>query len=83
MRELLRRTNVCDLSIGDHIVKPAFLSVYSEDRDGWASHRADAGTRFEVIAASSNEVTARRLRDGEAISQQFDRTVSVLKVVKV
>ncbi len=81
MSERLRRTNVPDLRPGDFIVKPRFLSVYHEDKEGWASLNPTCGTRFEVVAVTPRKLTARRLEDGEVVSQSFNRLVSVLKVV--
>lgn len=81
--EVLRRTLADELAPGDHIVKPPFLCVYSEDKDGYASLRAEAGTRFTVIDNEGGRLTARKIETGEIVSQDIPLGGTLLKVVTV
>ncbi|OHU47430.1 hypothetical protein BKG82_26250 [Mycobacteroides chelonae] len=88
---VLKRTLVVDLAAGDHIVIPGFLQVYTEDKDGYASFRADAGTKYVVVSNQDNTLTARLVMsegldvaDGRVVTQAItDKKSTTMKVVPV
>lgn len=86
IKEILQRVEVCALVPGDEIVKPGFLQVYGEDKDGYATLSANAGTRFVVIGNIDREIVARVIAGddiGRVVSQVARVGATVLKVVAV
>ncbi|AIY32582.1 hypothetical protein PBI_LUCKY2013_218 [Mycobacterium phage Lucky2013] len=87
MTEMLRSVQLHEFRPGDHFVKPSrdlygFPVVYGTDRDGYASLRVDAGTRFEVVAVGDDWVTARH-PNGDVITQEnIPQNAAALKVVE-
>lgn len=88
---VLKRTPVRDLVTGDHIVIAGFLQVHTEDKDGYASLRVDAGTKYVVLSNRDNTLTAQvvmsdglEVANGRVVTQAItDKESTTLKVVPV
>ncbi|QBI97059.1 hypothetical protein SEA_FRANCIS47_88 [Mycobacterium phage Francis47] len=87
MNERLQRHVVASLVPGDHMVVPhradpyGLPVVYGEDKQGFASLRVDAGTRYEITGNDGETLTARDVTTGRIVSQRIPDHASVLKVV--
>lgn len=87
---VLKRTPARELARGDQIVIPGFLQVYVEDRDGYASFRVDAGTKYVVLSSNDGKLVARmimhnglKVDDGQIVTQSIPVVATCLKVVPV
>lgn len=89
LTEVLRLVPSDDLAVGDEIVQPGLLQVYGTDKDGYATLRADAGSRYRILSHDGVTTTAESLScDGipvepQIISQPTPQNAQVLKVIKV
>ncbi|AMU26551.1 Uncharacterised protein [Mycobacteroides abscessus] len=79
-QERLRQTPAAKLEHGDHVVVPGFLATYAEDAEGWASYRADSGTRYEIQSNANGILSAKRLDNGAIITQAIPGGATLLKV---